>query len=550
MTLDIQDIINSVSAPALIKDEFIQRGSFAKLNNGDLQAYVGGFSIVFPVDVDGAKWAYRCWHVPVEDSKKRYSLISAAMHDDPLPYFCSFDYSEKGLIVNGEAFPTTKMKWVEGKNLKEFICTHSQEKGRIRNLAQSFLKMITCLHKKRIAHGDLQHGNILVSEFDRIYLVDYDTMYVPSMGNDFLDNISGLLDYQHPSRKQNQLSSEKLDYFSELIIYASLLGIAERPDFVESYNVKDSEGLLFSFSDFDSLESSRVFRELSELKNPEIDNCLSILKEYLTVEDINELKPFESYLMSIKFSSPDFVASGEECTISWISSGAEKVSIIGIGDVNLSGSIKVTPSVTTDYSFVLTSEYGSIREETVQIMAFNRGRINSFRAEREFTFRSVPINISWNCTDMVSVEIVGYGMQPEVGSLEADIGTDRVFEIRAKDHFQEFSQKITVRALPYPSIKGLRVPKYEAEYRNYVSIRPSRIDIKTLVSRVQITHHEVKPNVSLNSFMGDIFVNSPKVEVSRCFMEFSDKVTSMMGNLFNISNQGITKLVNYVAKNR
>ena len=548
MTLDIQEIINSVSVPALIKDEFIQRGSFAKLNNGDLQAYVGGFSIVFPVEVDGSKWAFRCWHVPVEDSQKRYSLISAAMHDDPLPFFCSFDYSEKGLVVNGNAFPITKMKWVEGKNLKEYICAHSQEKERIRNLAQSFLKMVTCLHKKRIAHGDLQHGNILVSESDQLHLVDYDSMYVPSMGNDFPDIISGLVDYQHPARKKNQLSSEKLDYFSELIIYTSLLGIAERPDFVESYNVEGSEGLLFSFSDFDSFENSRVFHELSELKNPEIDNCLSILKEYLAVDDINELKPFESYLMSIKFSSPDFVASGEECTISWISSGAETVSIIGIGDVELSGSIKVNPSVTTDYSFVLTSKYGTIKEETLQIKAFNRGKINSFQAEREFTFRSVPINISWNCTDMVSVEIVGYGMQPEVGSLEAEIGTDRVFEIRAKDHFQEFAQKITVRALPYPSIKGLRVPKYEAEYRSYVSIRPSRIDLKALVSRVQITPHEVKPNLSLNSFMGEIFVNPPKVEISRGFMEFSDKVTSMMGNLFNITNQGITKLVNYITK--
>ena len=62
MTLNVQDIINSVSVPALIKDDFIRQGAFIQLKNGDLQAYVGGFSIVFPVDVFGEKWAFRCWH--------------------------------------------------------------------------------------------------------------------------------------------------------------------------------------------------------------------------------------------------------------------------------------------------------------------------------------------------------------------------------------------------------------------------------------------------------------------------------------------------------
>ena len=55
MVIDIQDIINSVSVPALIKDDFIRQGDFLRLKNGDLQAYVGGFSVVFPVEVAGKK---------------------------------------------------------------------------------------------------------------------------------------------------------------------------------------------------------------------------------------------------------------------------------------------------------------------------------------------------------------------------------------------------------------------------------------------------------------------------------------------------------------
>lgn len=546
--IDISDIKASIQSKALIQDEFFKDAQFLKDSRGRLLSYTGGYTVVIPCVVNGEKWAFRCWHVPVEDSKKRYLLISDAIQEAQLPFFCSFEYTEKGLLVKGESLPITKMKWVDGKNLKNYICDHYQEKGKIKDLAQSFLKMITCLHGKKIAHGDLQHGNILVSETGQLYLVDYDSMYVPAMGNDFPDIITGLVDYQHPARKKNRFSSEKLDYFSELVIYTSLLGISEKPDFVMSYNVEDSEGLLFSASDFYSFESSKVYGELTALMNPEIDQCLTILKEYLAAKDINDLKPIESYLMSIKISAPAFVATGEECTIKWISTGAAKVSINGLGDVDLSGSVTVNPKTTTDYTFVLTSEFGSTKEETVQVKAYNRGKITVFQPEREYTFRSVPINISWDCSDMVSVEIVGYGNQPETGSLEADISADKVFELRAKDHFQDFSQKFTVRVLPFPSIKGLRVPKYEAEYKSNLTIRSPRIDIKPLVSRVRITPPQAAPHVSMNPTVGRTFISIPQVEVNKGFMEFSDKVAAMMGNLFKITNNGITKLVNFITK--
>lgn len=79
MVLDIQDIINSVSVPALIKDTFIKSGTFARLKNGDIQACVGGFSIVFPVDVDGTKWAFRCWHHTLDNDQARIKLLSTEL---------------------------------------------------------------------------------------------------------------------------------------------------------------------------------------------------------------------------------------------------------------------------------------------------------------------------------------------------------------------------------------------------------------------------------------------------------------------------------------
>ena len=293
MVLDIQDIISSVSVPALIKDDFIRRGSFAKLENGDFQAYVGGFTIVFPVLVDGEKWAFRCWHNTVEDSNNRYKHIGRYLCECHIPHFCSFTYTEEGIVVSGMRWPTTRMRWAEGLTLKEYICKNYNNSIKVRGLADSFLELCSLLHNNHIAHGDLQHGNIIVAENGSLALVDYDSLYVPTMGNMFPDIITGLIDYQHPSRKRNKLSSEKLDYFSELVIYLSLLAISEKPSLVDKYQVRDTEALLFKASDYNDLPSSKVYIDLWGLSN-RVRLHLLMLESYLKEDDINSLFPFTS----------------------------------------------------------------------------------------------------------------------------------------------------------------------------------------------------------------------------------------------------------------
>ena len=195
--------------------------------------------------------------------------------------------------MNGESLPITRMRWVEGKNLKKYICAHYRESERIRDLAYSFQEMVVSLHRNHIAHGDLQHGNIIVSDSGQLFLVDYDSMFVPSMGAGFPDFIKGLKDYQHPSRNRNKYSSEKLDYFSELVIYLSLLAISEKPSLFGKYNVEDSEALLFKVTDYGDLRSSEVYRDLSGLSDT-VRHYLCILEAYLKENDINALYPFTS----------------------------------------------------------------------------------------------------------------------------------------------------------------------------------------------------------------------------------------------------------------
>ena len=202
MILDIQDIINSVSVPALIKDDFIKRGSFYKLKNGDLQACVGGFSIVFPVDIDGAKWAFRCWHHTLDNDQARIKLLSSELKKTGLPYFIDFDYEDCGLVVSGKGYPTTRMKWINGRDLKEYICHYRNNRHKLFELASDFFKMTQDLHQLSIAHGDLQHENIIVNPSGRIFLIDYDSMYVPALSYlNSKNTTNGKDGYQHPARE-------------------------------------------------------------------------------------------------------------------------------------------------------------------------------------------------------------------------------------------------------------------------------------------------------------------------------------------------------------
>lgn len=289
----IPDIKISVQNQSqLILDPVVKSGQFLRSRNGMLILYAGGFTAVFPVMINGEKWAFRCWHVPITNASKRLKLVSEFILQNRPSYLVPLEYTQRGILVKGEIFPTTRMKWIEGQTLKKYLCANIGKKQSLLDIASAFLSLVEDMHRLGIAHGDLQHGNILVTEKENIYLVDYDSMYVPAMNSDYPDEIVGKEDYQHPNRKNNKISNSKVDYFSELIIYLSILGIAENAQLATKYKLADTEYLLFSASDFKDLERSAIYKDLQGLNIPLIDHLLGLLCKYLKVDDINKLEPF------------------------------------------------------------------------------------------------------------------------------------------------------------------------------------------------------------------------------------------------------------------
>src|SRR5207248_10425515 len=76
----------------------------------------------------------------------------------------------------------------------------------------TLFRSVRHLEAAKVAHGDLQHGNILVRG-GSIQLVDYDGMWVPALSGRDATEI-GHRAYQHPERSGQDYRSE--EHTSEL----------------------------------------------------------------------------------------------------------------------------------------------------------------------------------------------------------------------------------------------------------------------------------------------------------------------------------------------
>ena len=271
-----------------------------------LRSYSGGKAVVFEIKTNSKKYALKCWVEDLGNLKNRYKEIEKYLKKSQLPYFVDFSYNEQGIFVKNTKLPIVRMEWVEGINLKTFIDNNINQTIHIRNLAEKFLEMVKTLHQEQISHGDLQHGNIMIRKDGTICLIDYDSLYVPQLSNEE-DNIKGLPGYQHPKRNDLTKLSPKVDYFSELVIYLSLLILAEEPSYWPS--IKGQERLLFSYDDLVTPYSSKIFRKLKNHSSDEIQYFTKKLENFCTEPNIENLIPLE-YLVNDYGGTCDLVSNG------------------------------------------------------------------------------------------------------------------------------------------------------------------------------------------------------------------------------------------------
>lgn len=407
----ISEILDSVSVSTLIKDTVVQNGNFEKSSRGVIY-YSGGFTVVFPIYANGQKWAFRCWHTEMGNVRKRFKVISDYINQLNSSYFCKFYYCDSGLVVDGKVFPTTRMDWVEGETINQYIAKNANNKELMLSLADKFLKMTNSLHKHHIAHGDLQHGNIIITNAGDIKLVDYDSLFVPGLEGES-DIITGKAEFQHPQRNKLKIASEKLDYFSELTIYLSIIAIAYCPALIERFSIDDS--LLFQSSDWNDIKSSDIYQSLKAIGNDDISLLLDILVDYLNEDNIDNLNPFsdtwrklsmEPVIHSFLCGEVEGIAfRGVETSINW---DAENVGNVTLNSVMLPKDQRTHKiEFTDDTDIVLVISNGLHRvEQKKHIKVVDVPKINFFVGKNKLKRRHNSVestNLKWNVTNAHSV---------------------------------------------------------------------------------------------------------------------------------------------------
>jgi serine/threonine protein kinase len=223
----------------------------------------GQFAYVFKLDdVSGmGAQAIRCFRGFLGDRQQRYQAIDRHLDRTSIPCVASFDYNSEGIIVLGRKYPILVMEWINGVPLDVYIGDVFQRPDVLKYLAELWLKVIKSLKDASVAHGDLQHGNIMVQN-GKLRLVDLDGMFVPEMAG-WLASELGHQHYQHPQRSPQHFGIG-LDNFSALVIYISFLAMAEFPELWREFH---DENLIFTSRDFKEPSSSKLFSKLRKVGN-------------------------------------------------------------------------------------------------------------------------------------------------------------------------------------------------------------------------------------------------------------------------------------------
>ena len=223
-------------------------------------ARTGTFAYTYRLQNGGKQWAVRCFS-KYDPGQRRYDAISRFLNTQRAVFFVPTQYRTQGILVNGRWYPITKTLWVKGQTLEVFIDDNISKRQVIGNLLDQFQRLIALLEDLEVAHGDLQHGNILVSN-GKLVLIDYDGMYVPELA-DFGTEERGHPDYQHPARKREY--GPHLDRFSAIVIYLTLRALTLRPELWGDYSAGGDHLMLKQKRDFLSPGSSPALRDLEAI---------------------------------------------------------------------------------------------------------------------------------------------------------------------------------------------------------------------------------------------------------------------------------------------
>ena len=302
---DLTDYHEALQFPQRsLGDSELQRAQIDKDRFGMPKPATGGNAVVYKATEGQNVWAVRCFLRPISDHAERYAAISKHLQKNRAAHSTKFFYLADGLRIKGGTFPIVKMAWVQGQHLDRCAESLLGQPKELAGLREKFRTLVKEVEAAKFAHGDLQHGNILVSGKE-LLLIDYDGMWVPALIGRQATEI-GHRAYQHPKRSVSDYGPY-LDRFSALVIYLSLRALEVDRKLWEQYYTGDN--LLFVREDFNEPGKTPIWGDLAALNNPEVSYLAGVLAALLA-KPVKDLPRLEAVLSGSAGVKPRELESG------------------------------------------------------------------------------------------------------------------------------------------------------------------------------------------------------------------------------------------------
>jgi hypothetical protein len=235
--------------------------------------------------------AIRVFTSAAGERRERYNAIAAYLQGRRIEPLVGFTYADDGIrsASDGKYYPLVTMDWVPGETLLKWTARQCCENNKhaLQRAAELWTQTIEQLAAAKVAHGDLQHANIMVTDAGKLdlKLVDYDCMCVPALvGRKNLE--IGVDPYQHPERNDETPLSLHLDNYSALFILAALRALAAAPDLWQRFvEPTQYDKLLFRHEDLEDPKNSELLKAIKRSSDPEVprlcEELLSLRKVHL-----------------------------------------------------------------------------------------------------------------------------------------------------------------------------------------------------------------------------------------------------------------------------
>ncbi len=275
--LSAEDYIKAVQRPDLVFDrpELAEARFDVHPMLGIPVPASGSTAVVFRATVGATAQALRFFTREDASTQQRYTALNAWFTEHGLTGdVASCRWVDDAILVNGRRWPMVQMEWVDGRTLDRHVedLVENDDRAALETLAGSWRDLLRRTQAARFAHGDLQHGNVLVDTAGRLRLVDFDSSWIAPFTGSPPPSEGGHRNYQ----PENRLWGPWMDTFPGLVVYLSLLALAREPNQWEQLN--DGENLLFQHKDYLPPHRTQAWSWVERLHDPQIDGLAARLR--------------------------------------------------------------------------------------------------------------------------------------------------------------------------------------------------------------------------------------------------------------------------------